>query len=311
MEIPRLAAFRKFYISTIYPELLRNERLRKRMLYGVYGSLLFIVAICTLAFIFKFGFLVLLLAVPFLFYLVSIYRRFDDFRSAFKSSVISLIMEFLNQAPNFLALTFDHLGTVAQDRFTRSGLFGGRELTYRGEDYIKGIVGEMPFELSEIYVQDISQASNRLKLVFGGIFIHAVFNENNEGGHLAAWPKALSRHTATSIRDFIIHNGKDADIELKVPAFADYFLTLAKPGTTVHKLLTEPMQKALIRFVETTGRVLYFSILNQDLFVAIAYERDLLEPYFFRSNLSFELVCEFYTDLILILNTIQDFDQTR
>jgi hypothetical protein len=310
LEIPRLGEFRIYYNTHIRPELVRTERLRKRMLLGILGSVFGLFLIMLLFLLIDAGFVVLYLALPVIFYLTTFYWRVRKFKQAFKPAIVSLVLEFINQAPNFRELTYDANRMIGKDRFQRSELFIGRPVVYEGEDYIKGMVGEMPFELSELYVQEISKASNRLELIFGGIFIHSIFNEQATG-HLVAWPRSEERYLRRSIKAFIANGGQDAEIELLVPDFRDHFVVYAKRNTVVHDILTEPMQEALVRFIESTGRDLYFAVHNKDIFSGIAHDRDLLEPHIFRSNLNFGLVREFYSDIVLMLQVIHDFDQTH
>ncbi|MEM9836011.1 MAG: DUF3137 domain-containing protein, partial [Bacteroidota bacterium] len=82
-------------------------------------------------------------------------------------------------------------------------------------------------------------------------------------------------------------------------------------GFVVYQILTEPMQEALVNFTELTDHELYFSIYDQDIFVGISHDRDLLEPNIVRSNLSYDLIREFYVDIMLMLEVIKNFDQNR
>lgn len=310
MEPPRISEFRIFYNTSIRPELVRMERKRKRMLLGIFGSVFVLLLIMLLFAWIDAGFVVLYLAIPVLFYLSTLYFRVQSFKEKFKPAVVSLVLDFINQSPNYRELTYRADKMVGKDRFARSELFVGRNVTYEGEDYIKGLVGEMPFELSELYVQEISRASNRMELIFGGIFIHAIFNEESHG-HLVAWPRSEMRYLRRSIREFIARGGMDAEIELQEPAFREHFVVYAKQNTVVHNILTQPMQKALTNFIEETGHDLYFAVHDQNVFAAISHDRDLLEPNIFSSNLNFGLIREFYTDISLMLHIIQDFDQTH
>lgn len=310
MLIPRIDEFRIFYNSSIRAELLRMERQRKRMLFGGIGSVLLLLLFLLLFLFLEAGFIVVLLALPILFYLGTLYYKIQDFRQAFKVGVVNLVIEFMQQELNVEGLEYEPKRAVAQDRFIRSDLFHGIGVSYNGEDYIKGIIGEMAFEMSELYVKEINRGANQLKTVFAGVFVHALFNEPTSG-HIVVWPRDKGRFLRASIRQFVVNGGRDANMEIQHPEFKEHFTVYAKKGTIVHHILTEPMQEALLDFVNTTGHELYFSVYNQDVFAAIEHDRDLLEPYIFKSNLSFALVREFYADIRLILRVIRSFDQNR
>ena len=307
---PRLPEFRQYYNTTVRPELLRLEGLRKRILWGIVGSLLGVLAVTIVFLYYDLGFLILLGVVPVAFFVGSLYLRIERFRQSFKPAVVQLILNFINESPNFRELTYDAKRPILRDRFEHSGLFRPHPDSYRAEDYIRGLVGEMGFEMGEAYVQEISPASNRLQLVFSGLFVHAVFNEPTQG-RLAVWPRHMLRRYKRSVDAYISSSGRSADIEIMNAAFRDTFAVYAHPGTKVAGILTPPMQDALLEFTTREQRDLYFAVHDRDLFIGLAHGYDLLEPRFFRSNLSFQLVHRFYTDIMLMLTVIQDFDQTH
>ncbi|WP_173021535.1 DUF3137 domain-containing protein [Lewinella sp. W8] len=307
---PRIDELRVYYNTTIRPELLRLERLRIRLIRGIVLSLLAIAALGAAFVIYDLGFLIFLLAVPVVFYIGSLYFRIEKFRQAFKPAIVELLMTFLNESPNYRSLTYDPKGKINQDRFERSGLFRPMPDTYHSEDYIRGMVGEMAFEMGEAYVREISPASNRLLLVFSGLFVHAIFNEPTTG-QLAVWPRQNLRRLKRTIDAYVSSGGKLADVEIMNPGFREEFAVYAKPGTHVAGILTPPMQEAILEFSREQDRDIFFAVYNKDLFIGVAHEYDLLEPKFFSSNLSFQLIRQFYTDITIMLEVIQDFDQTH
>ena len=307
---PRLPELRLYYNTTIRPELLRLEALRKRILWGMALSLLAILIATTAFVVYDLGFLNLLLVVPIAFYLGWLYLRIERFRQSFKPAVIQLLLDFINDSPNFRSLEYDAKRPILRDRFERSGLFRPHPDSYRSEDYIRGLVGEMAFEMGEAYVQEISPASNRLQLVFSGLFVHAVFNEPTQG-RLAVWPRHHLRRLKRTVDAYISGQGRSADIEILNEPFRETFAVYAHPGTKVAGILTPPMQDALLAFYQREQRDLYFAVHDRDLFIGLEHGYDLLEPRFFRSNLSFQLIRRFYADITLMLGVIQDFDQTH
>ena len=289
---------------------MRLEGLRKRILWGIVGSLSGIMAVFIVFLYYDLGFLILLLVVPVAFYIGALYLKIGSFRRSFKPAIVRLLLDFINEIPNFRSLEYEAERPILRDRFERSGLFRPHPDSYRAEDYIRGLVGEMAFEMGETYVQEISPASNRLQLVFSGLFVHAVFNEPTEG-RLAVWPRYHLRRLKRTVDAYISDSGRSADVEIMNEAFYETFAVYAHPGTKVAGILTPPMQDALVAFHAREGRDLYFAVRDRDLFIGLQHDYDLLEPHFFRSNLSFQLIKQFYTDIMLMLLVIQDFDQTH
>lgn len=277
---------------------------------GIYASVAAVVALLIAFIIYDLGFLIFVVGMPLIFYVGSLYFRIERFRQTFKPAVMQLLMEFLNDAPNYRQMSYEAKTAINRDRFEHSGLFRPLPDTYHAEDYIKGLVGEMAFEMGECYVREISPASNRLLTVFSGLFVHAVFNEPTTG-QIAVWPRRNLRRMKRTVDAYVSSGGIDADIEVMNPGFREEFATYAKRGTHVAGILTPPMQDALLEFARTQEQEIFFAVHNQDLFIGVAHDYDLLEPSFFKSNMSFALVRKFYTDITLMLGVISDFDQTH
>ncbi|MCB0619636.1 MAG: DUF3137 domain-containing protein, partial [Saprospiraceae bacterium] len=47
---------------------------------------------------------------------------------------------------------------------------------------------------------------------------------------------------------------------------------------------------------------------NHQAYIAITEQKDILEPFVFRSNVSFELVREFFEDIQLLMRIVEDID---
>jgi hypothetical protein len=50
------------------------------------------------------------------------------------------------------------------------------------------------------------------------------------------------------------------------------------------------------------------SFIGNDIYIAVTQEKDLLEPALWQSNVSFELIKEYYDDLTLLLSIIIHID---
>ncbi len=313
MEKRRLKEFRLFYNQTIAPELLRLERERMRLV-----SLL-AVSVFILGVVFAFEFylnilaLTLILSIPTGIFVVYLITRIDEFRRKFKPKVVRLILDFIDDGLNFdpeNPLQYDYKGFISRETFFASRLFDTPAQEFTGEDRIEGKVGEMFFELSELRVGEISVLRSHVNAVFNGVFLHSVFNEPTSG-ELIVWPRRRLQFLTRSIRAFTFKGGKNKDKEILHEPFREMFMTYAKEDTPVHHILTQPMQEALANFVHDTGKELYFSILDNDIYIGLWNEKDLLEPYILRSNLSFERVREFFDDIHSLLYLVEVFDQMR
>jgi hypothetical protein len=56
---------------------------------------------------------------------------------------------------------------------------------------------------------------------------------------------------------------------------------------------------------------MYFSFQGNQIYMAVTEQKDILEPKLFQSNVSFELIREFFEDIHLLLEIVEDFEATH
>ncbi len=306
----RLEDFRIYYNHTIYPELVRLERLRIRLIRLIFFSVLVGLIMLVVELYLSILLVALLLTLPVLVYISYLGYRIQRFQQTFKPQVMNLILDFMNGLPNYTDLKYDAKKKLDKSVFLHSGIFATNGEYYRGEDYISGKVGEMVFELCELDVREISPVSNKLTTVFEGVFLKAIFGEEAEGS-IIIWPRKQRQYLTRSIKAFNWQGGENMDSEILNDQFREKFLVYATEDTHVVGILSDPMQDSLVKYVEETGKDIYLSFQDREIYAGITEPRDLMEPFVLRSNLSFDLVREFYLDIELALRIVQDFDQTH
>jgi len=181
-------------------------------------------------------------------------------------------------------------------------------------------------------VKDKSPVSSGLNDIFRGVFMHAKFNYPLEGVVLV-WPRKHKQKLVGAIKNANFLGAKNKDDEILHEPFKERFMTYATEDTVVAAgekgALPITMQKAIMEYLEEIAhreqmkseeregaplpqeRDFYLSIIANNIYVAFTEEKDLLEPFIFKSNLSFDLVREFFEDIHLFLRVIEDFDQTH
>jgi hypothetical protein len=310
MEVGAVAQFRIFYNHTIYPELKRLERLRRRLLglFAIAAVLLFGIIIFEV--FLNIWVVTLLLTIPTSLFVVYLGYRMRRFVQTFKPQVMQLLLEFMESLPNINKLAYDPRGGIDIGEFYESQLFTSNADIYETEDFIEGMVGEMDFCLCELNVRETSKVRNRTNHVFKGVFLHATFTEETEG-RILVWPREFKQYLSKSIRNFTFQGGINVDHEVLNEEFRSVFMTYALPDTHVISILSRPMQDAIVEYRRETGKEIYMSFMDEEIYVAIAEPKDILEPYIFKANTSFELVREFFEDIHLLLKVVEDFDQTH
>ena len=204
MEQISLAAFRRYYNTHIFPELQRTERLRKRLLVLIFISIAVIFIILTISSYLGVMLVSLFLAMPITFYVFYLAYRIQRFRQEFKPRIVGLILDYMNEQPNFTNLNYEPKSMIPRQLFLQSGIFKTSAVYYQGEDFIKGMVGEMPFALSEIDVREQSPMTNKLADVFAGVFLHAIFSEEETNGSIVIWPRRRKQYLTKSIKEYTL-----------------------------------------------------------------------------------------------------------
>lgn len=308
--VKRLDDFRLYYNHTIHPELQRQERARLRLLRLIGFSLLLLLGLLVMELYVGILVLTLFLSIPIVIYIGYLIIRVRKFVQTFKPNVMRLILDFMSQMPNYSKLEYEPQKSITKKQFLSSGLFATKAEYFLGEDYIQGQVGLMPFEMSELLVRQVAQVGNRLETVFEGVFLLATFSEETTGA-IRIWPRHQRQHHTRAIKEFTWAGGQNVDDEILNEEFRKRFVVYATEDTHVAGTLSEPMQAAILDYVQKTKKDLYVAFDNRSIFAGITEDRDLLEPSLFYSNLRFDLIRVFYEDVYLMLRVVMYFDQTR
>jgi Protein of unknown function (DUF3137) len=245
------------------------------------------------------------LLIPIALFCAFIFYELDKFKHAFKPKIVTLILDFIDNHVDFNDLKYIEDGEIDPNVFKASRLFNSATPDYEGEDYITGKIREQFFEMSELAVKEFSPVRNRLDDVFRGVFLHSMLNRPLNG-EILVLPRHRRQYLSTTIKAFTV-NGSWS-YESKNPAFKEHFLVYTTKNANIEGFMHEGMQEAILKYREKTKRDLYISIINNGVYLAVLQPKDLLEPMVWQSNVSFELIQEFYSDLMLLLNIVRDID---
>ena len=286
------------------------ERKRKRF---IALGILFVLLLAGIIYIqikLHFFLLTVLLLIPVSMYLYYIITRIKKFVSTFKPNVVNLILDYIDNTVNYGRLTYDSSRCIDKKKFFHSHIFGDKVDIYEGEDYIKGKIGELDFEMCELNAEYFSNVTGDMEKIFKGIFLHTAFNEEIKG-EIIVIPKKSKQYFSKTIRRMNLKNGRNLDEDMTNKAFMEYFTTYGTEAAKIHGLLSERMQATMINYHLKTKKDLFFSFIDNDLYVAVEEPKDILEPYIFRSNANFDLIYDFYARLTMLISIVQDFDESH
>ena len=105
------------------------------------------------------------------------------------------------------------------------------------------------------------------------------------------------------------NNRRRLEEEIADPRFAELFMAYATPDAHPQRILGADMQEAIAQYRDKSEKEIYVSFINKDLYIGVTEPKDILEPYILSSNVSFELVREFFEDIQLLVSIVQDFDR--
>jgi Protein of unknown function (DUF3137) len=300
---------RLFYNHTIHPELMRMEQQRHRLLLVLGFSFLAILGIILLQIYMNILVLTLILFIPLVAYISYIYNQLESFRNTFKPKIVSLLLDFIDNDVTYnVPLKYIENASISPQTFHASRLFNTAAPDFMGEDYIEGEMGELTFEMSELSVKEFSPIRNRLDDVFRGVFLHARFVRpvQDKDGEILLLPRHRKQYLSKSIKTFTVKGARQ--FEPQYQRFNDEFIVFTTPNANTKGFLSEDMQKAILRYREKEGKEVYMSFIGNDIYIAVTQDKDLLEPVIWQSNVSFELIREFYEDLTLLLSIVLDID---
>ena len=301
--------FRLFYNQTIQPELRRLDKYRLRLMRLMFFSALIMVGVGVLLMYLDVLVIAMLAMIPFGVYISYLGYRVRKFVQVFKPKVVKLILDFIDDGLLFGDLKYDAKRKITLDKFIRSSIFHAQPAVYDGEDFIEGRIGDIEFEMCELNVKEFSKVRERLDLVFRGIFIRAKTFHPMKGAMLVV-PRSTLPELSESVKSFIRNGGHNMDGFIRHEKFREAFTTYGSKNTKVTDMLPDELMNFMLNYLHRRGNI-YFSFFGRNIFVAIANEKDILEPKWFTSNVSFELVREFYEDINMALFVVTAIDRSH
>ncbi len=301
--------FRLFYNQTIHPELVRLDKQRLRMLRLILFSAVLMLGVGVLVYALSEFLIAAIVSLPFMGYIAVVANRIRRFTAEFKPKVVRLVLDFIDDGPLFGDFRYDAKRKIPMEKFLRSQLFITRPAIYEGEDYIEGRVGDVEFELCELKVEEFSRVRQRLDSVFRGVFLRAKFKYPTKGSVLVL-PRARLPYLSETVKAYVRTGGQNMDGFIRHQKFRETYITYGSRNTKVTDLLTEEMMNFILGYRKQKGEMC-LSINAENCYVGIWNPKDILEPSILQSNVSYELVREFYEDIYVALYVVMALDKAH
>jgi len=230
-----------------------------------------------------------------------------NFKLACQYSLTTLMMKYFMQTPEIMNLSFRDDLWIDSKTYMESGFFSENATNYKGNGLMTGNIGEVSFSLSKLQASVTSNIDGQLKPQFDGFFIHGKLPFKTSGAAII-WSRKEKQEVFKAIRKFTWIGAENKDNEQSNGLFKESFATYASPDTPASTILSEDIKDVMIRFYKKTGRALFFSFVENDVFVAIsAPENFLTMPLFkkFRPDIS---ILTFLDIHLVLFSILQEFD---
>ena len=306
-NIGRLEDFRIFYNHSIHPELRRMEKKRNRLLILIGVSCFFGIGLAIIAQLLHIFSLSLIILLILIFYITFLVYRINNFIKTFKPRIMNLILDFIDDGINYGTLSYQADGGLGKGEFMKSKLFHPNRMIFEEEDYIKGTIGSVDFQLCEMRVLQQSKVRNTTEWVFDGVFMKAKLHFKLNG-NLYILPKSEKPYLSKTLKNILGSGNVKVNNLIRNKEFTNLFETFASKKTNPMQFLTEGLQNSIIDYTNNFDKLFYLSFNNGTIYLAISEEKDILEPNLFKSNLKFNLVKEFYEDVFILMRIVEELD---
>lgn len=299
-----------FYYKDLYPVLKDLEKERKDLRYriisvGVIYTIIFL-ALINILFNSIHNEDVLLFGILGYLALGGIIYKFmiKDYTNEFKQKIISPLIDALDENLNY----FRDLH-ISEHLFRRSKLFDMPD-RFSGNDLVKGEIQNTKIRFSDFHAEKRhrnSKGKDNWKTIFKGLFIVAEFNKNFIGETVVLPDTAQS-----AFGDLIGHwlqsknISRDELVKMDDVEFEKKFVVYSDNQVEARYILSHSIMKKLVTFEKRFGHPLYISFVNNNIHMAVEYNKDMFEPSIFTSLLEYKTAMEYVDTLHLVSGIIKE-----
>ena len=228
-----------------------------------------------------------------------------DYAHEFKDNIIHPLIKQIDNS-----LQYSKTLSIAQGHFERSKLFRKDIGRYSGNDLVKGELDGVKLRFSDVHAEYKSRDSkgrSSWHTIFQGLFIIADFNKSFKG-ETTILPDKAEKVFGKLVGSWLQrHNmSQEALIKMDDPTFEKYFVVYGTDQIEARYILTHSMMKRLLDFKKRSQVPLYISFINDQIYLALEYKKDLFEPTVFTSLLQYSLVKEYISTLQLATGIIEE-----
>ncbi|PHR55610.1 MAG: Galanin [Arcobacter sp.] len=228
-----------------------------------------------------------------------------DYTHEFKDNIIHPLIKQIDNNLNYSKAL-----CIPQSQFRASNIFTKGIDRYKGNDLVKGVLDEVKLVFSDVHAQYETRDSKGRRswhTIFQGLFLVADFNKAFKGKTVIL-PDTAEKRFGKVIGSWLQSKNMSRDelIKMDSPAFEKHFVVYGTDQIEARYILTHSMMKRLLDYKKRVKVPLHISFVNNHIFLALSYNKDLFEPTVFSSLLKYSLIKEYITTLQLAIGIIEE-----
>jgi hypothetical protein len=232
-----------------------------------------------------------------------------NYTSSFKNTVILKIIKFMDNN-----LEYFPEKCIPQSSYMSSEIFKTTPDRYAGDDLVTGTIGETKLIFSELHSEYKTESrsssgstSTTWHTIFKGIFFIADFNKKFKGRTFVL-PDVAQRMFGNIIGNLFQSWNKFRGqlVKMEDVDFEKLFVVYGDDQIEARYILSTSLLKRITDFKTRTKKDIYLSFIQNNIYVAISYYKNLFEPRLFKTLIDFTMIEEYYNDLNLALSIVED-----
>jgi len=232
------------------------------------------------------------------------------FNLTLKKETLPKILHFIDPR-----LKYEPDAFIRQVDFVDSRLFPNKDIhSFAGSDFVTGSYGEGLFAFSQLNVREISRTNSQGKSetkitdLFKGLFYVADFNKPFKG-KTVIYPDYARTLLGAQFGEMLNHAMQFDNnhlVTLEDVEFEKSFAVYSSDQVEARYILSPTMIEKIKNIRQKLDSDLYFSFINNRVYIAIPGDVDLLVPFIFRDLTQFESLEPIYFTIDSLLDIAQD-----
>ena len=228
-----------------------------------------------------------------------------DYVGEFKKRVIKPLVLYIDSSLRYTTDAY-----IPKHLFTKSKIIQSQIDRYSGNDYVTGVVDGVKVEFSDVHAQKKytdSKGRTHYETFFQGLFLRAEFSKHFQGRTIVL-PDSAEKLFGSYIGKMLqSHNfSREQLVKLDHPEFEKEFVVYGTDQIETRYILTHSMMERILLFRKRVGHDISLSFIGGEMYVAVHYNKDTLEPAIYHSLLNYKIAREYIETLFFAMGIVEE-----